>query len=133
MNHKKKLILLIVLSLIVIFGGYVLSYPEKFNICGQEQWSCISFFSFQIGEPLFIGGLSLLLTFILLLFFSQEIFNVWKKFAVWYIPIAIILLAITPTSDSAFLAPDREIITWFTSIAFLVVSLIIIRYKQLQK
>ncbi len=48
-----------------------------------------------IGGPLFFGGSALLITFLILVFLPNSFYKAWKDFAIWYIPIAAIWIAMT--------------------------------------
>ncbi|MDD5652459.1 MAG: hypothetical protein PHX98_03640, partial [Candidatus Moranbacteria bacterium] len=72
--------------------------------------------------------------FLFLSFFKEKIFIVWSKFAKIYLPIAAILIFITPDSTgSIFLDLDKEMATWFLAAIFLISSLGIIIYKSFKK
>ena len=63
---------------------------------------------------------------LLFLFLSVKRVMDLKKFAVIYLPLTIILLAISPSSNAGIYGLDRELIAWFTSGLFLTISLLII-------
>ena len=132
MSHKKKITFIIIFSIFVFIIGFILTEPVAMGICDSNaRFSCIRPLS-DIGQPLAMGPISLFLISLILLFFSREVFDAWKKFAVVYIPLAIIWLALTPTSCSSLVCPDREMVTWYTSIGFFLISLGIIIYKKIK-
>lgn len=65
----------------------------------------------------------------LVLHFAKAGYVTWKKFAVIYIPISLILIAVTP-ENAGFMNPDRELMTWFLSGLFLLISLAVIGIKS---
>jgi len=67
--------------------------------------------------------------FFVLLFSNSTIFQTWLKFAAVYIPLAAILFFIAPTDNADLYGLDSELIAWFTSGLFFVISLLIIIIK----
>ena len=131
-NKSGKLPLII--SVILLIMGIGIVFPDKIGICNAENWDCILKFPiFELGRPLIIGSFFLVFISIVTLFLRQEVFKTWSKFAMVAIPLGAILIALTPTQgNGSFATPDidREIITWFVSILFLAISLIIIAIKS---
>lgn len=103
----------------VLIGGGI----DYFNIID---------FQFSIGEPLTNFSLLLLATSVIFLFPRDEIFQSWLRFARWWIPLSILIIAITPTTghDWALGGPTREIMSWVMGGFFFFVSLIIIFVKS---
>ena len=88
-----------------------------------------------IAEFLFWFSIPLLIVLILLLFFRESVFQSWKKFALIYIPISIILVFLAPEyADSGFggvrYALDKERATWLLGGIFLITSIFIIIRKH---
>ncbi len=127
MNHRKKIGILLILSSIIFVVGYLIFYLDTKEICCYRSAD-------KIGQPLGIGGLSLSIIFLILLFTKEAVFNSWKKFGIWYIPLAAILIFLAPSSSGGSfgysMGFDREAVTMFTSGLFLIISLLIIITKS---
>ena len=68
----------------------------------------------------------------LILLAVPKTFNSWLRFAKYYLPIAAALIILSPVSDGSIFGFDKEFMTWLLSGIFLVVSLILIIYKQIR-
>src|SRR3989338_2117743 len=109
MSYREKLFLLAVASVLAIFIGYGLE-----SILDLEY----------IG--LFIGIFSLvsLLSFIALLFFPEEVFRGWKKFAIWYTGISavIVILDFITSQHGGLMDSDTEFTIEVLAGLFLIIS-----------
>lgn len=119
----------------------LMDYKKKiYSLLGISFVACVTALILQrggIAEYLFGFSISLFLVSILLLFFSETIFNSWKKFAQIYIPISIILVLLAPNFVNTGMGVvgygfDKETTTWWLSGIFFVVSLIIIIRQSLK-
>jgi hypothetical protein len=68
------------------------------------------------------------------LFFSNQIFKTWSKFAIIFIPLSVLAEVFTPDYCHGFfeICINKYILTWFLSAIFLFVSLGIIIYKKVR-
>ncbi len=133
MSYKKKLYIYISSTVGVFSVSVILGLSEKFGICPSSfSYACIRKAELW-AEPLFFGSLSLFIIFLILLFTKKAVWNAWKKFGIWYIPLATFLIFIAPSSsDGSFgfsMGFDREGVTMFTSGLFMIISLLIIVIK----
>lgn len=125
-NYKKILILLITTSIIGLIISIIFGLSEKLGICQPKEWGCIEPLEI-VAEPLFFLSIPFLLVIIILFFRPKETFDVWKKFAIIFLPLSIILIAITPvTSYDMMFDYNKEKITWIMSGLFFVISLMVI-------
>lgn len=92
-----------------------------------------------IGQPLALMSLGLLLVLFLLLFFKEQVFIRWQKFALKYIPISLVVVLLISSSyqGGSFgpdfgLIPDPEAAAFWVSGIFLVWSLILILKTSLR-
>lgn len=69
--------------------GYVLTNSFSFYPCYANNYSCRNLFN-SIGDPLLCGGIALAIVFSSL-FFVPSAYEAWKKFAIWFIPLAILM------------------------------------------
>lgn len=122
MNTKKRsLSLLAVSSLGLIFGYLVLQTELQASAAGDAL--------IKTGTILVYGCGALACVF-LLLSVVHEAFSSWKKFAIWFVPLAALLFVFYPVPGSGDLfAPDPEQIYQWVSVAYVLISLgIILRH-----
>ena len=139
MTRNKSATKLLVGSAIAFIVGWALTSVEfiiSLGLClSQTDTSCVSRIIEGVGQPIFMGSITVIILAIILLFSRQEAFTSWKKFAIWAIPLGAILIALTPVSDGGaggigIPNIDREIVTWIVSLAFLLISIVIILHKS---
>ena len=112
-------------ALILAIFGYYLTFMYE---CGYSV-DCYNLV-FHVGHPLFYGGAALALVFVLLYAFPQA-FNAWKKFAIWFVPLAALLFIFYPDPGSGdFLSPMPEQVFQWVSGLYVVVSGIIVALKK---
>ena len=127
----------IIVAIVVVIAGYVISNPLFFHICGNtyefnSYTGCLDSSIKNIGSPLLIFSLWLLLCVVTTTLFSEKIFHSWLKFAVWAIPLCFILIAVTPVTSNSiidFFPFYRDDAARLAGGIFAAVSLIIIIWK----
>ena len=82
-----------------------------------------------IGEPLFFISAPLIIIGFILLFVSENVYKSWKKFAMVFVPIEVIIIFSVPTRANMF-DPDREMVALWLSSLFLLLSIVIILLKH---
>lgn len=113
------------LTFVLAFVGYYLSFLYE---CGYSV-HCYNLV-FHVGHPLFYGGGALAVVFVLLYIYPQA-FNAWKKFAVWFVPLAALLFVFYPNPGSGdLLAPMPEQVFQWVSAVYVIVSGIIVALKK---
>lgn len=130
MEYRVVLKILIVVSIFGFIGGIILSSPQSFGLCAGDQIYCFDPYDEIIGQPLGFFSVVLFLITLILLFTKQAVFHLWLKFAIPYLILVTLLLAVAPTSNADIYGLDRELIAWFTSALFLIISLLIIGIKS---
>lgn len=126
---KTTTIWLFILSLIGTGVGYVLTNSIKFQLCIAERLkfdaSCVNLYE-RLGDPLFYGLGALTIVFLFLIFFPQAV-QKWKKFAIWYIPLATIIFIFYqgPSSGDLFSPYPEQVFRWLSCI-YIIVSVIVI-------
>lgn len=125
---NKQILILLALSLIGFGVGYVLTNSTIFNLCLHDQYACRALLN-RIGDPLFYGASVLAIVFFVLLF-TQYAFSAWKKFAVWFIPLAAILFIFYPEPGSGdlFSPYPEQVFQWISGL-YVIISLLLILYK----
>lgn len=80
----------------------------------------------RLGKGLFYGMGALTLVFIILLFIPRA-FQAWKKFAIWFVPLAALLFVIYPEPSSGdFFSPYPEQVFQWVSALYILISVVII-------
>ena len=129
MSTRKIASLFLIVSLVGFVVGYVLTNSIQFKICTVTNVvtdaRCINFYE-RIGDPIFYGMPALALVFLILTFLPQA-FSAWKKFAVWFIPIATLIFIFYqgPSSGDYFSPYPEQVFQWI-SILYVIVSVLII-------
>lgn len=129
MNVKTSTVLLTALSLIGTGVGYILTNSIKFGLCIANEVvteaSCINFYE-RIGNASFFGMGALALVFLALTFFPKA-WGAWKKFAVWYVPIAALIFIFYKDPGSMnLISPYAETVFMWLGGIYVIVSCLII-------
>ncbi len=127
---KNKNFLPIVLSAVLFLIAVIFLLPCD----SSRNFVCQGKYGESLGQPLALGSVSFFLISIILLFVKKEVFVLWSKFALVAIPLLVLWIILTPVTCGAALGVclDKELVSWYASISFLIISLIIIIYKSLQ-
>jgi len=129
MNYRKQILILLIIAVILWSISYYIAMS-----CLKNDFAC----NYEaLITPFFLGMPALFLVSFILLFTRKSIYFSWRKFARWAIPIGAIILFLVPADSPGgwISGPDltKETASWGVSIAFLLISLIIIVRKSLQK
>jgi len=128
MNTRKKIALFFILSVISFIVGYILTNSTSFNFCSHDEYNCRELLN-EVGDPLFYGMPALAIVFLILLFLPRA-FPTWKKFAVWFIPLATLLFIFYPDPGSGdYFSPYPEQVYKWVSILYVVISIGIITFS----
>jgi hypothetical protein len=82
-----------------------------------------------LGTLIFSYSLSFGLTLAVFWFSPEGLFRAWRNFALGYLPIAALLIAIAPTQSGGIMPIDKENVTMFTAALFVIISLFLIAVK----
>jgi len=138
---KLKITLLVTSILMIPIGYLLLRSYSLFGVCvGQAilqpggETECYPTFA-ELGWILQHAGLYLTFVAMLLLATSKRIFNKWKKFAIWFVPFAIIIIILQPEVPDPFepLEVGKSIATIWSGTVFLIISASIILFSNLPK
>ena len=126
MGYKKQILLLAFFPfLFVLFGIYMDFIREEY----------IRIFKESIENVLVLFSLTILSSLIPLYFLKEAVYKTWGKFALVYLPLAILWIATSdPFGGRGYVGilDSREQVTFFVSGLFLVISFIIIITKSLK-
>ena len=122
MNAKKITLLFLVLSLIGLGVSYsIFQLDLKASATGDLL--------LKLRESFFYGMSALTLVFLILLFLPPA-FPAWKKFAVWFIPLATLLFIFYPDPGSGdYFSPYPEQVYKWVSMLYVVISMGIIAFS----
>ncbi len=133
MNRNKKVTLLLIISFVLVSFG--VGIPE-FCRWGSENFICM--FGRALGltnEPAIFFASSSVIISVLLMFVKSEVFDLWKKFAIPYFIIYLIITMI-PINRTGSMGTGpyitEEILAMFLSGIFLISSIVLITYKSIQ-
>jgi hypothetical protein len=138
MNYKKHILIGIILTLIgVVYASQSIDTLLKLKLCkyiyydaGGYIATCFAYTISQILGPL---SLSFFIILFPLYFLREEVYLAWRKFALWYLPIAAILLFIArPSGGGMSLGFDRESLTFHFSAYFALISILIMFIKSIK-
>ena len=142
-NRNMLIKILLLIAPLIIYGtGYLLlNAYDFFGICFGELnildnkkvcWSDLA----SIAISLKFAGQYLFLTAALLFFATKKTFSLWWwRFAIWFIPLALILIALQPDIGITFelLQPGKTVFTTWLGTLFLIVSALIIFFSNRKK
>ena len=131
MNNRRLALIGLALSLAGFGVGYAMTNSTLFNFCIPDEYACRELFN-QIGDPLFYAMSALAIVFLALIFFPKA-FPYWKKFAVWFIPLAAIIFIFYegPASGDLFSPYAAYVFKWVAAV-YVVVSLGIIGFVAMR-
>jgi len=133
-------VLPLALTLIALCIGYVIAHPLEFGFCQriyttESYIGCLDRTIIYLGHPIFSFALRILPVMALLLFVSKHVFNSWVKFALWAIPLFVIIFLNAPdTGNQTFqmFQMDAWIMARYLGWLFLIISLLLIAFKTLR-
>lgn len=136
MEPKKVISRTFLLSIVFLLVGLFFAFPQNLGLCAANDWVCISSFSGNIGEPLTFFMLLFIPSVILVYVFRNIVYQAWKKFALIYLPLSAILIALVPVSCGgnfiSFFCFNKENASWLTALSFLLITIILIITQKLR-
>lgn len=124
-----------IVSLVVIFLGYLSIYAYEIGICSRGA-NCSFGYNPVIDSILYLA-ISTLLVSLITFFVLDKVFKSWFKFYIVWIIITIIFIYLAPTYSSGVIAnsPTKEIVSIWMSVLFVIISIIsfIVQTKKLKK
>jgi hypothetical protein len=88
---------------------------------------------YNLIRPLYIFSEVFVLVALILIFVRNTAFNSWLRFAIWFIPLSIIVIGTTPTSSNSWMPLyfiGKDTVTLVMAGLFTVISLVVIVWKQ---
>lgn len=138
MNYKKKIYWTLVTSLFLAILSLILGSPDNFGLCSKNDIVCLHGYIDQYNSfivPVFIFSIPTFFIAFLSLFLIEQVFNAWFKFAIIFVPVSIMLIAILPSMGDMFFPSIKEVAIFSLPVIYLIVSLglIILQAKKLKK
>lgn len=138
MSYKIKISLILLISIIFVLVSKILLTPESFGFCRKGDLSCINNYisinhmflnpSINITQIVYTFSIPIIILSFLFLFFQENIFKVWLKFATLFVSIsiiAIILMAVETSGTLIFINERMSSIFLATIFFFMSLALII--------
>ncbi|HYC34656.1 MAG TPA: hypothetical protein VEC13_02895 [Candidatus Paceibacterota bacterium] len=134
MSHRKKITLLIFVALILLGLGYIFRYAHEVGICPNNNYACVDFWVFTLAHPLVISIKYILVILFALLFFPENVWKSWVKFAIVAISIGIGLIYLSPIYCEVDYGPcfDKKNVTHMLSQLFIAITVILIFIKMIK-
>ncbi|MFC1775669.1 hypothetical protein ACFLY0_02360 [Patescibacteria group bacterium] len=124
--YKRNIIKYLEISFVGIILSLILLNAPEIGFCVN----CYGLA--DVGQPLSLLFLSLVVIFTFLFFAKKMVFTTWKKFAIPYLIFSTIILLIPSGGMGGFMGggPDNEFFAIILSGLFLIISLLIIAIKS---
>lgn len=132
MKYKKGPLISLILSILGIVVGNMI---WRWGIVNCVSDTCRTLSIEYFGKNLTLGLAFVLVSSLLLLFFSDKIFKSWKKFSCVYLLLAVLLVIFTPAQCGApiNLCFNKVRVTILAGIVFVIISLGIIIYQKIKE
>lgn len=98
-----------------------------FTYMCARYWEQIRAFS----EVMFVS-IPLFLLSILTFFLREEVFKAWSRFALAWVPLTMVLAALSPEYNQSLLPFEKETVSFLFSLLFVIVSLLIIFIQSIR-
>jgi len=123
---KIRISLFLISAVVGLVGGFLI-------LNSNLQASATGDFLVRLGKGLVYGMGALVLVFSVL-FFIPRAFSAWKKFAIWFVPLAALLFIVYPEPGSGdYFSPYPEQVFQWVSAFYVLVSLTIIVIAALRR
>ena len=130
-NKYRIVILSISLAFFVLFLlSKVLRFPENIGLCHNDGL-CESFWLDGVAIPLYWSLPYLIISTLLLLFFSKKTFKLWAKIMVPVFIISLIITITTPDICSGMICFDRTLVASGFAKLFLILTVLIVLIKTI--
>lgn len=130
MNYKKKTALLLLGSIVGLILAFILTSPSSLGLCSPNDKFCFDPYDEIIGQPLGVFSACLFIISLILLIVREQVFKAWSKFSIIFLPIAIVLIEISPSTSGSIDPIEKEPVTLLSAAIFLIVSILIISIKS---
>jgi hypothetical protein len=131
MRKNRRIMLLIIIALFLVSISFLFFiYNESIKNCVQVgSYSCFDSLLEESFVPFIYTPLFLVISSIFILFFSERVFGIWKKFSYFAVPIMILWIALTKTTEFAgcgmFFCIDRTFVVFFSGTLYFILTIFI--------
>jgi hypothetical protein len=134
MDAKRQVKIGLGIAIVIFSTALIVGNSTVVGLCAENHGSCIRFWNGDVSQPLFLYSIISFITLLLLHFLPPHIFKSWKRFAYWFIPISVVLIALVPSSGGGmfFPGPDREIAIWLFASLYALIGLFLIAIKWIR-
>ena len=101
MKFNLKNIWVPALTIVLGYGSYVLGMCGVTRSC--SYYSALNGYSLTVLDPIFTFSLPVIPLAITLLFVNNGSFKQWLRFAAWWIPLSVILIALSKTNGNSWM------------------------------
>jgi hypothetical protein len=129
MDSKNWILIFFLLTLTGFGVGYVLDNSIEYGLCVANaevfDAGCVNFYE-RVGNAVYYGMGALALGFLMLLVVPQA-FPAWKKFAIWFVPIATFIFVFyqEPRSDD-WVSPSPEMLFRWIAALYVLATLVVV-------
>ncbi len=121
MNKKVCILCIALLGAII---GYLTFDPYTNHLCVSDENCLFLGWRLSVSKPLFLISLSVIVTSIGTFFISNRTFKRWIKFAIAWMIMAVIAIAVSPVySPYIFGGPTKESVSIWMGTLFVIISL----------
>jgi len=124
------------IPLVLVFSGLGLRHLALWCVYGLSSCSATNFFHaifLDFINPLYTFSIFFVVPALGLVFVKQHTFKSWLRFAIWFIPLSIIVIGTTSTSSNSWMPLyfiGKDTVTLVMAGLFTVISLVIIVWRQ---
>ncbi len=84
----------------------------------------------DLGQFLVVFSIAIIFALLVQLLIYRNIYRSWERFTIVYVALSALLVLVTSNQNASLTPIDKEVVTWWTAAAFVVISLALIVYKQ---
>ena len=136
MSHKKKIYAILTVSAVAFFVSLILALPENFGLCSKADAICIDGYIYSydgLATLLLMFSVPIFIISVAGLFLKEQILSAWFKFAIIFVPIAVILsIWMKAVTRGTLISVDEKTSTPVLASIFFIISFILIIFKSIQ-
>lgn len=122
-------ILILLFGLVLLGYGYLAVNNEELGLCKMENGKQICFIHYNdFIDPLIFAAVFLIVVSFCLFFIPDSIFKKWLRFAIAWLVVEVIFVAISPTYTGGWMnfGPTKELVSIWMGVLFVIISLVLI-------
>lgn len=127
------------IPVLVVLFGLGLRHVALWCVYGISSCPATNFFHaifLELINPLYTFSLFFFAPTLCLLFVRKQIFSAWLKFAMWWLPLSAIVIAVTPSTSNSWMPLyfiGKDTVTLIMASLFTIISLVIILLKSMRR